>query len=96
MILIDARHGVLQSRRHAYIASLLGIPQPLVCVNKLDLVDFSETVYRSIVDDFNHFAKGLNFQEVRPIPVSALAGDNVVRRSELDRMVRRPDHSRIL
>ena len=83
LILIDARHGVLsQSRRHAYIASLLGIPNLLVCVNKLDLVDYDEATYRSIVEDFNNFAKGLSFQEVRPIPVSALAGDNVVKRGE--------------
>ncbi|TVR45047.1 MAG: sulfate adenylyltransferase subunit CysN [Planctomycetota bacterium] len=83
LILIDARHGVLsQSRRHAFIASQLGIPNLLVCINKLDLVDFSETVYQRIVADFHNFAARLNFQEVRPIPISALGGDNVVARSQ--------------
>ncbi|TVR13336.1 MAG: sulfate adenylyltransferase subunit CysN [Planctomycetota bacterium] len=83
LILIDARHGVLsQSRRHAFIASLLGIPNLLVCVNKLDLVDFSENVYQRIVEDFHAFSQRLSFQEVRPIPISALTGDNVVSRSE--------------
>ncbi len=83
LILIDARHGVLeQSRRHAYIASLLGIPHLAVCVNKMDLKDFSEEVYDSISSDFMEFGKTLRFKDIQFFPVSALDGDNVVSNSE--------------
>ncbi len=83
LILIDARYGVLQqSRRHAYIASLLGIPHLAVCVNKMDLKDFSEEVFNSIRADFMEFGKTLRFKEVQFFPVSALLGDNVVTDSE--------------
>jgi bifunctional enzyme CysN/CysC len=83
LILIDARHGVLeQSRRHAYIASLLGIPHLAVCVNKMDLKDFSKDVYDSISADFMEFGKTLRFKDIQFFPVSALEGDNVVSDSE--------------
>ena len=79
VILIDARLGVLQqSRRHAYIASLLGIPTLLVAVNKMDLVGYDEAVYDEICTGFSAFAADLNFDEVAFIPMSALAGENVV------------------
>ncbi len=83
LILIDARHGVLeQSRRHAYIASLLGIPHLAVCVNKMDLKDFSQEVYNAISADFMEFGKTLRFKDIQFFPVSALQGDNVVSDSE--------------
>ena len=83
VILIDARLGVLQqSRRHAYIASLLGIPHLAVAVNKMDLKDYDEGVYRAIVKDFTNFAKQLRFKDVQFVPISALKGDNVVHASE--------------
>ena len=83
LILIDARQGVLQqSRRHAYIASLLGIPHLAVCVNKMDLVDFDRARYEEIVEDFNRMAKELRFREVRFFPISAVDGDNIVHASQ--------------
>jgi sulfate adenylyltransferase large subunit len=82
IILIDARYGVLpQSRRHAYIASLLGIPHIVVAVNKMDLVDFSQEVFESIRRDFAAFAGQLPIRDLHFIPISALLGDNVVERS---------------
>ena len=83
LILIDARHGVLQqSRRHAYIASLLGIPHLAVCVNKMDLEDYSQEVFAQISADFMEFGKTLRFKDIQFFPVSALVGDNVVSHSE--------------
>jgi bifunctional enzyme CysN/CysC len=83
LILIDARHGVLQqSRRHAYIASLLGIPHLAVCVNKMDLRDYSQEVFDEISADFMEFGKTLRFKDIQFFPVSALVGDNVVSDSE--------------
>jgi sulfate adenylyltransferase large subunit len=83
LILIDARHGVLQqSRRHAYIASLLGIPHLAVCVNKMDLKDYSQEVYEEISADFMEFGKTLRFKDIQFFPISALVGDNVVSDSE--------------
>ncbi|NNE18119.1 MAG: sulfate adenylyltransferase subunit CysN [Myxococcales bacterium] len=83
LILIDARHGVLQqSRRHAYIASLLGIPHLAVCVNKMDLKDYSQKIYEEICADFMEFGKTLRFKDIQFFPVSALVGDNVVSDSE--------------
>jgi bifunctional enzyme CysN/CysC len=83
IILIDARLGVLeQSRRHAYIASLLGIPHLLVAVNKMDLKDYSRDVYQAIKDEFTAFTRSLRFKDVTYVPVSALKGDNVVTRSD--------------
>ncbi len=82
-ILIDARHGVIeQTKRHAFIASLLQIPHIIVCVNKMDLVDFSEDVYNTIVSEFEEIASKLLVTDVRFIPMSALLGDNVVNKSE--------------
>jgi sulfate adenylyltransferase subunit 1 len=79
IILIDARKGILtQSRRHAYIASLLGIRHLVAAVNKMDLVDFSEEVYRKIESDFAELVKQYGSSSLTTIPVSALAGDNVV------------------
>lgn len=79
IILIDARLGVLQqSRRHAFIASLLGIPHLAVCVNKMDLVNFDERVFDNIRREFTAFAAELSFKDVTFFPVSALKGDNVV------------------
>jgi len=83
IILIDARHGVLtQSRRHGIIASLLGIPHVVVCVNKMDLVDYSKERYDEITAAYRDFASKLNIHDITFIPVSALLGDNVVNRSE--------------
>src|ERR1700704_5129478 len=82
LILIDARHGVVeQSRRHAYIASLLRIPHLVVCVNKMDLVDWDEAVFDEIVEDLEDFAALLDVYDITSIPISALHGDNVVDRS---------------
>jgi bifunctional enzyme CysN/CysC len=79
IILIDAQHGVLeQSRRHAAIASLLGIPNLCVCVNKMDLVDWRQDRFESIKRDFESFAARLHFRELRFVPISARDGDNVV------------------
>ena len=82
VILVDARKGVLtQTRRHAYIASLLGIRHVVLAVNKIDLVDFSKIVYEDIAAAFREFAVKLNFENVVPVPISARYGDNVIARS---------------
>ncbi len=82
VILVDARKGVLeQSRRHAYISSLLGIPQLVVAVNKMDLVDHDEETFDAIVRDFSDFARGLHVRDITYVPISAKYGDNVVDRS---------------
>ena len=82
-ILIDARHGVIeQTKRHAFIASLLQIPHIIVCVNKMDLVDFSEDVFNRIVAQFEEISSKMLVTDVRFIPISALLGDNVVNRSK--------------
>lgn len=83
IILIDARLGVLpQSRRHGYIASLLGIPHLAVCVNKMDLVGYDQAVFDRIVKEFQEFAAPLSFRDVTFFPVSALKGVNIVKASE--------------
>ena len=83
IILIDARNGVIeQTRRHAFIASLLRIPHMVVCINKMDLVDWSEERYEAIRAEFEEFATRLEINDVTSIPISALTGDNVVNRSE--------------
>lgn len=83
LILIDARHGVVeQTRRHAIIASLLQIPHLVVCINKMDLVGFAEETYDKIQSDFEKFASRLDVKDVSFIPISALLGDNVVDRSD--------------
>ena len=82
IILVDARHGMVeQSRRHAFIASLLRIPHLVFAVNKMDLVSWDETVFRRIEDEFRDFASRLDIQDITFIPVSALTGANVVDRS---------------
>ena len=82
LILIDARNGVLeQSRRHAFLATLLGIPHLIVCINKMDLVEFSEQRFDEIRADFRNFATKLEAADITFVPISALAGDNVVERS---------------
>jgi bifunctional enzyme CysN/CysC len=82
IVLIDARKGVVaQSRRHAFIASLLQIPHLVVCVNKMDMLNYDEEVFDSIVEEFERFAARLDIQDVTFIPISALKGDNVVERS---------------
>ncbi len=83
IILVDARQGVIeQTKRHSYIASLLQIPHVVVCVNKMDLVDFSESVYEKVRLDFEDFSAKLDIKDVRFVPISALLGDNVVDRSK--------------
>ncbi len=83
IILIDARKGVLtQSKRHGFIASLLRIPHVVVAVNKMDLVDYDEEVYREIVREYTAFSAKLDIHDIDFIPLSALIGDNVVDRSE--------------
>ncbi|WP_125774436.1 sulfate adenylyltransferase subunit CysN [Antribacter gilvus] len=83
LILVDARKGVLeQSRRHTFLATLLGVPHVVVCINKMDLVDWSEDVYESIRAEFTQFAARLRVADLTFIPMSALAGDNVVNRSQ--------------
>jgi len=82
IILVDARHGVIeQTKRHSFIASLLQIPHIIVCVNKMDLVDYSEHAYNKVIDQFEEFSSKLIVKDVRFIPISALKGDNVVNRS---------------
>ena len=82
IVLVDARKGVLeQSKRHAFISALLGIPHLVIAVNKMDLVDFNETVFGDIVREFTEFVSKLGVKDVTFIPVSALKGDNIVDRS---------------
>ncbi len=83
LVLVDARKGVQeQTRRHAFIASLLQIPHLVVCINKMDLVDYAEEVYQQIRQEFELFAAKLDVKDIHFIPVSALKGDNIVKRSE--------------
>ena len=83
IILIDARKGMLeQTHRHSFIASLLGIPHLIVCINKMDLVDYQEQVFNKIKSDYEKFSSKLNIKDVRFIPISALEGDNVVKKSD--------------
>lgn len=83
IILIDARKGLLeQTFRHSFIASLLKIPHVIVCVNKMDLVDYQEEVYDQIVKDYKAFASKMDIKDIQFVPISALNGDNVVDRSK--------------
>src|SRR4030088_807984 len=83
VILIDARKGVLrQTRRHSYLVSLLGIPRVVVAVNKMDLVDYSQAAFAEIEREYREFARRINVDAITCIPVSAVAGDNIVARSE--------------
>ena len=91
IVLVDARHGLLeQSRRHAFLASLLGIQHIVLAVNKMDLVDWDQERFEKIRDDFHEFAARLDVQDVTTIPLSALNGDNVVTKSDEHALVRRP------
>jgi bifunctional enzyme CysN/CysC len=82
LILVDARKGLVeQSRRHAFIASLLGIPHLVVCINKMDLVDWSSDIYNAIKDEFTSWATRLDIHDLTFVPISALHGDNIVHRS---------------
>src|SRR4249920_611173 len=82
IILVDARHGVVeQTRRHSIIASLLNIPHVVVAINKMDLVDHSQDVYNNIVIDYARVAQSLSLGDVRYIPISAINGDNLVEKS---------------
>jgi sulfate adenylyltransferase subunit 1 len=83
IILVDARHGVIeQTKRHTFIASLLQIPHVIVCINKMDLVDYSEEVYSNVIGQFEEFSSKMLVKDVQFIPISALKGDNVVNRSK--------------
>ncbi|HEY4928976.1 MAG TPA: GTP-binding protein [Acidimicrobiales bacterium] len=82
MVLIDARKGIVeQTRRHAFLASLLRVPHLLVCINKMDLVDYDQAVFDRICAEFTAFASRLDITDVTFVPISALVGDNVVTRS---------------
>ena len=82
IILIDARHGVqVQTRRHSFICSLLGIKHVIIAINKMDAVDYDQSVYQKIKKDYREFAVNLAFEDVRFVPISALKGDNVVNES---------------
>jgi sulfate adenylyltransferase subunit 1 len=82
LILIDARKGLVeQTHRHSFIASLLKIPHIIVCVNKMDLVNYDEAVYEKIVEEYKSFSSKLEISDIQFVPISALAGDNVVNRS---------------
>jgi bifunctional enzyme CysN/CysC len=83
LILVDARKGLLeQSRRHAFLCSLLRVPHLVLCVNKMDLVDYSQEVFESIADEFTSFAAKLEAPDLSVVPISALHGDNIVTRSD--------------
>jgi bifunctional enzyme CysN/CysC len=83
LILVDARLGILeQTKRHSFLASLLGVPHLVLCVNKMDLVGWSQEKFDEIVDEFRDFARRLDIHDLRFVPVSALDGDNVVNTSE--------------
>ena len=83
IILIDARHGLLeQTHRHSFIASLLGLQHVVVCVNKMDLVEYREERFNEIVAAYKEFSSRLDITDIKFIPISALHGDNVVASSE--------------
>jgi sulfate adenylyltransferase subunit 1 len=83
LILIDARKGLVeQTHRHSFIASLLKIPHIIVCINKMDLVNYDETVFERIVEEYKSFSSKLEISDIQFVPISALVGDNVVNRSE--------------
>lgn len=83
IILIDARHGVqVQTRRHSFICSQLGIKHVIIAINKMDAVDYDQSTYQNIKKEYREFAKALSFSDIRFVPISALKGDNVVNESE--------------
>ena len=91
VLLIDARYGVQeQSRRHAYIVSLLGVKQVVVAINKMDLIEFDQSIFNAIEVNFRKFAKNLGFSDITFIPISALEGDNVITLSDRSRWYKGP------
>jgi len=83
LILIDSRKGVLsQTKRHLFISSLINIKKIIVCINKMDLVDYSEKIYNKIVNQFKNISEKLNFESIIFIPISALHGDNIVNKTK--------------
>jgi sulfate adenylyltransferase subunit 1 len=83
LILVDARKGVLeQTIRHSFIASLLQIPHLIICINKMDLVEYSEEAFNKVVEEFRHVSSKLDIKDVHFLPISALKGDNVVDKSQ--------------
>ena len=83
LILVDVRKGVLeQTIRHSFIASLLQIPHLIICINKMDLVDYDESAFNKVVEEYRHLSSKLDIKDVNFIPISALKGDNVVDKSE--------------
>ena len=82
IILIDARHGVqVQTKRHSFICSQLGIKHVIIAINKMDAVDYDQTIYQNIKKEYREFAQALSFSDIRFVPISALKGDNVVNES---------------
>ena len=82
LILVDARKGIIeQTKRHSFIASLLRIPHVVICINKMDLVDYDMNVFDKIVEEYKEFSSKLDIADVQFVPISALKGDNVVDRS---------------
>ena len=91
VLLIDARYGVQeQSRRHAYIVSLLGVKQVVVAINKMDLIEFDQSIFNAIEVNFRKFSKNLGFSDITFIPISALEGDNVITLSDRSRWYKGP------
>lgn len=83
LILVDARKGIVeQTNRHSFIASLLQIPHIIVCINKMDLVDYNEEIYEALVDEYKKLSSRLDVKDVHFVPISALKGDNVVEKSK--------------
>tara|TARA_Y100000588_G_scaffold65221_1_gene65093 strand:+ start:8467 stop:9879 length:1413 start_codon:yes stop_codon:yes gene_type:complete len=83
IVMVDARYGIqTQTRRHSYICSLLGIKHVIVAINKMDLMDYSQDVYKQVKVDYREMAKNFNIDDIRFVPISALKGDNVVTPSE--------------
>lgn len=83
VVMIDARRGVLtQSKRHSYLASLIGIRKIVLAVNKMDLMGYSEKIFNDIVADYREFAKKINLEDITAIPMMALRGDNITEQSE--------------
>ncbi len=81
VILIDARQGAPQTRRHSMICSALGIKNVVIAINKMDLVEYNQETFDRILDDYTKFASQLQFDEITAIPMSALKGDNIIERS---------------
>ncbi|MDO5510817.1 MAG: sulfate adenylyltransferase subunit CysN [Weeksellaceae bacterium] len=83
LILIDARKGVIeQTKRHSFIASLLQIPHLIICINKMDLVEYDQTIFDQVVEQYQDFSSKMTIRDVRFVPISALHGDNVVEKSQ--------------